>query len=214
MPDLALERRAFAGAARQLAVVVARIGDEQWSLAVPDELRWRDSIRTLRDLVAHHACDDAWVPDVLAGRTLDQVGGSHDGDLLGDEPAASVVVLTEAAVSAVTRAYDPTRVVHLSYGAFPASEYLLHATIFRGLGAYDIAQLIGDDGALPDVLIDDLLALILPQLDALRAMGVFGSAIAVPTSARPLARLLALTGRASAGLTLGARRTDGLGDLP
>jgi uncharacterized protein (TIGR03086 family) len=195
MPELALEQRAFAGAARQLAVVVARIDDEQWSLAVPDELRWRDSIRTLRDLVAHHAYDDAWVPDVLAGRTPGEVGGSHDSDLLGDEPAASVVVLTEAAVSAVTLAYDPTRVVHLSYGAFPAAQYLLHATIFRGLGAYDIAQLIGDGGALPDTLVDDLLACITPHVDALRAMGVFSAVIAVPDDATPHARLLGLTGR-------------------
>jgi hypothetical protein len=202
VPELTLEQRAFAGAARQLAVVVARIGDDQWSLVVPDELRWRDSIRTLRDLVAHHAYDDAWVPDVLAGRTLDEVGGSHDGAL--------PVGLTETAVSAVTRSYDPARVVHLSYGAFPASEYLLHATVFRGLGAYDVAQLIGDHAPLPDVLVDDLLALISPHADALRAMGVFGPAIAVPADATPLARLLGLTGRASA---LPAGGTDSLGDL-
>jgi uncharacterized protein (TIGR03086 family) len=193
--ELVLEQRAFAHAARALAAVVARIDGDEWEIEVPAELRWRDAIRTLRDLVAHHARDDAWVPEVLAGRTLEEVGDRFDGDLLGNDAARSVAGLAETAIAAVATADDLSGIVHVSYGDLTTGEYLLHTTIFRGFGAYDIARLIRVDDALPDALVRDLDALVAPRADALRALGVFGPAIAVPADASAEARLLALTGR-------------------
>jgi uncharacterized protein (TIGR03086 family) len=194
--ELALEQRAFSHAARALAAVVARIDGDAWELEVPAELRWRDAIRTLRDLVAHHARDDAWVPEVLAGRTLAEVGARYDGDLLGNDPARSVGGLVETAIAAVATVDDLSRIVHVSYGELTTAEYLLHTTIFRGFGAYDVAQLTGIDGALPTALVRDLDALIAPRADALRELGVFGPAIVLPAGASAELRLLALTGRA------------------
>jgi uncharacterized protein (TIGR03086 family) len=193
--ELVLEQRAFALAARALAAVVARIDGDEWKIEVPAELRWRDAIRTLRDLVAHHARDDAWVPEVLAGRTLEEVGDRFDGDLLGNDAARSVAGLAETAIASVATADDLSGIVHVSYGGLTTGEYLLHMAIFRGFGAYDIARLIRVDDALPDALVRDLDALTAPRADALRALGVFGPAIAVPADASAEARLLALTGR-------------------
>jgi hypothetical protein len=41
---------------------------------------------TLRRIINYHAYDDAWVPEVLAGKTIAEVGMKWDGDLLGDHP--------------------------------------------------------------------------------------------------------------------------------
>jgi hypothetical protein len=47
--------------------VVDMIDHDQLSLAAPAE--WsRKPNPTLRDILAYHAYDEAWVPDVLAGR--------------------------------------------------------------------------------------------------------------------------------------------------
>jgi uncharacterized protein (TIGR03086 family) len=199
MADDALSTRAFAGSARALGSVVDRMADDRWSLELPEAMRWRDSLRTLSDLIAHHARDEAWVPDVLAGATAAEVGTRYDGDLLGGDPRASYAALVARSIAAVEAAPDLDRVVHVSYGELPARDYLLHITIFRGLGAYDIATLAGVDPALPDELVHDLYELIAPHADALRAMGVFGPDLQVPADAPLERRLLGLTGRDSPG---------------
>jgi hypothetical protein len=48
--------------------------------------RGSEELPTLREVVNALAYDDAWVPDMLAGRSMDEVGkDAFDGDLLGDE---------------------------------------------------------------------------------------------------------------------------------
>jgi hypothetical protein len=108
------EQQVFPLADRTLAALVSQIPDDQWERDVPEGMRWGDHIRSLRDLVNHHARDDAWVPDVLAGRTLAEVGDQHDGDLLGATPSANFDRLVEAAVTAVADLADLDRIVHLS----------------------------------------------------------------------------------------------------
>ena len=65
---------AFILAEHALLHVVEQIKSNQWELEVPGHLHWRDWHRTLRDAVSHFAYDDSWVPDVLAGRTMAEVG--------------------------------------------------------------------------------------------------------------------------------------------
>jgi uncharacterized protein (TIGR03086 family) len=195
MPDDRLTRRAFAGAAREMRSVVDRIDDGRLDIALPEAMRWRDGLRSLRDLIAHYARDEAWVPDVLAGLTADEVGTRYDGDLLASDPKAAYAALVDGSIAAVEAADDLERTVHLSYGDFSARDYLLHVTIFRGLGAYDVAVLAAVDPSLPDALVRDLHDLISPHADALREMGVFGPEVAVPADAPLVDRLLGLTGR-------------------
>ncbi len=73
------EKDVFVLADQALNGVVARIRHDQWDLVVPDDMT-REPGTTLRELVNYHACDDAWAPDVLAGRTIEEVGGKYDGD--------------------------------------------------------------------------------------------------------------------------------------
>ncbi len=189
------EAEVFVLAEYGLKHVIDQIKDDQWSLEVPEGMKWGGGVHSLRDLVSHHARDDAWVPDALAGKTMAEVGATYDGDLLGADPKASFTQIVETAVAAVQDFTDANKTVHLSYGDYPAHQYLLHITIFRGLEAYDLAKFIGADTKLPADLVQGLWDLILPHAGALREMGVFGPEIPVPAEASLQDRLLGLTGR-------------------
>ena len=115
------ERQTFVLAERALRAVVEQIDADQWDQIVPDA--WvRHPDATLRDVVNYHAYDDAWVPDVLAGRTAAEVGKRYDGDLLGADPRASFAAISETAIAAVEGFDVPDRIVHLSTATIrPAS---------------------------------------------------------------------------------------------
>jgi uncharacterized protein (TIGR03086 family) len=188
------ERDVFILADEALRHVVDQIAGDQWDLRVPDEMTRRPPA-TLQDIIDYHAYDDAWVPDVLAGRTIAEVGDKYDGDLLGDHPKLDFGAIVETAVLAVRDCDDLEKTVHLSYGDFPARVYLQHITSFRGLRVYDIARLIGADTTIPADLVQGLWDEIEPQAEAWREMGVFGPALEVPVDAPLQDRLLGLTGR-------------------
>ena len=85
------EAEASAPADRPWPVWVARIRPDQWGdTAIPPDFARRGEdgpLPTLRSIVKDHAYDDAWVPDMLAGGTMEEAGAEKfDGDLLGDHP--------------------------------------------------------------------------------------------------------------------------------
>ena len=189
------EKDVFILADEALKDVVDQIRDDQWDTRVPDDMSPRQPGMTLRRIINYHAYDDAWVPDVLAGKTIEEVGGKYDGDLLGDHPKLNFASIVETAVMTVRGFDDLDRTVHLSYGDFTAREYLKHITSFRGLRVYDIAKFIGADTTMPDDLVQGLWDEIAPEAEQWRQMGVFGAAVEVPESAPLQDRLLGLTGR-------------------
>jgi uncharacterized protein (TIGR03086 family) len=188
------EQEVFILADQALKAVVDQIRNDQWDLVVPDDMTRRPGI-TLRELINYHAYDDAWVPAVLAGRTKEEVGAEFDGDLLGDHPKLNFASIVETAVLAVRGFDDLDRTVHLSYGDWPAREYLKHITSFRGLRTYDIARFIGAETTLPDDLVRGLWEEITPNAEEWRKLGVYGPAVPVPEDAPLQDRLLGLTGR-------------------
>jgi uncharacterized protein (TIGR03086 family) len=188
------EQEVFILADQALKAVVDQIRDDQWDLRVPDDMT-RKPGTTLRELVNYHACDDAWVPDVLAGRTIEEVGDEHAGDLLGDHPKLNFASIVETAVLAVRDFADLDRTVHLSYGDWPAREYLKHITSFRGLRVHDIAKLIGADTTMAPDLVQGLWEVLSPQAEEWRKLGVYGPAVPVREDAPLQDRLLGLTGR-------------------
>ncbi|MGI8848504.1 MAG: hypothetical protein ACR2GX_09655 [Candidatus Dormibacteria bacterium] len=175
---------------------IDQIRDEQWDQNKPAWFQTGgQGDVSLRDIVNYHAFDSAWVPDVLAGRTTAEVGETHAGDLLGDDPAGSYRSYGQKAIAAVEELDDPERNVHLSYGDFPAREDLKHITSFRGFRAYDIAKWIGVNTQLPDDLVQGMWDEFAPEIESWRQMGVFGPAVTVPDDAPLQDRLLGLVGR-------------------
>lgn len=189
------ERHVFILADEALKGVVDQIRDDQWDVVVPLEMTPRQPGSTLRTVMNYHAYDDAWVPDVLAGRTIEEVGPAWDGDLLGDHPRLNFASIVETAVLAVRRFDDLDRIVHLTYGDFPAREYLKHITSYRGLRSYDIARFIGVDTTMTPELAQGLWDEIAPDADEWRKIGVYGPRVEVPDDAPLQDRLLGLTGR-------------------
>ncbi len=192
-----LEQEVFIASDRALNDIIQQITNEQWEFAIP---AWFQTGRkqenmTLRTIVNYHAFDDAWVPDVLSGMTAAEVGAKYDGDLLGSDPRASFLAIVDKAVAAVEECKDLDQTTHLSYGDFPARDYLTHISMFRGFRVYDIAKLIGANTKMSDDLVQGLWDILSPHEDEYRAMGVFRPKVEVPADADLQTRLLAMSGR-------------------
>jgi len=150
------EPELFLVAEQALQRVVDQIRDDQWHMTMPPEFATRDPSRTisLREVINYHAYDDAWVPDMLAGKTMDEAGKENfRGDLLGDDPQGNFARIVAAACAAARNMDDLERTVHCSFGDYTAREYFWQINSFRGLRAHDIAATIGVDSRLPDNLV-------------------------------------------------------------
>ena len=192
------EPEVFVLADQAINEVVAQIRDDQWAMPMPPSFarRQTDTVPTLREVVGYHAYDDAWVPDMLAGRTMDEVGkDKFKGDLLGDDPKRSFAAIVDKAVAAARAVTDLERTVHTSFGDFTTREYFYQTNMFRGLRARDIARVIGYPMTLPAELVQGIWDEIQPHAEEWRAIGVFAKAVPVPDGAPLLDRLLGLTGR-------------------
>ena len=198
------EAEVFVLADRALAEVVAQIQPGQWEMAMPPTFARRDTgaVPTLREVINYHAYDDAWVPDMLAGRTMEEAGAAKfDGDLLGEAPVERFEAIVQAACAAAeeVRERDYDRVAHLSFGDYTIREYFWQINSFRALRAHDLARVIGVEPQLPEALVQGVWDEVSRHAEEWRTIGVFPAAVAVPEDAPLLERLLGLTGRDPAG---------------
>jgi hypothetical protein len=162
--------------------VIDMLDLDQLSLTVPAD--WsRKADPTLRDIVAAHAYDEAWVPDVLAGRTAEEVGDRWSGDLLGDDPIGNYDEFNDLATEAALADRDPKQIVHFSYGDWPLADGFVHLAVYRGFQAWSIAKLVGLDLTLPDDVVDGFNEEVVPHIEEWRAMGVFPPEIIPPAGA-------------------------------
>ncbi len=179
----------------ELKKVIDQITDTQWSKDMPAGTTSKPA--TLHKAVNYHAYDDAWVPDVLDGKTKAEVGDKYEAILTTDQAdTISVYAKYNALAIQKVRGYaDLDKIVHLSYGDFSAHDYLQHIISFRAFRTYDIAKLIGVDTKLPDDLVQALWDEFTPVIESYRQMGVFPPAIEVPEDSDLQTKLLALVGR-------------------
>jgi hypothetical protein len=67
--------------------------------------------------------DDAWVPDMLAGKTLEKAGKTnYEGDLLGDDPKGNFARVVGYACAAAKAHTDLERTVRCSFGDYSAHD--------------------------------------------------------------------------------------------
>jgi uncharacterized protein (TIGR03086 family) len=169
----------FGHAVAEFDARVWQIGDHQWQAATPDE-DW-----AVRDLVDHVVGEDLWVPLLLAGSTIAEVGGRFDGDVLGAGPRAAWTAASAAAVQAVEADSAMDRIVHLSSGDVP--DHLIHA--------WDLARAIGADERLDPGLVASCASWFGSAEDAYRGAGAIAARPRVPGDADAQAVLLARFGR-------------------
>lgn len=177
----------------ELKKVINQIKDEQWDIEMPEGLTSKPA--TLKESVNYHAYDDAWVPDVLAGKTKEEVGDKFEALLKSNDTLTQYNQYNALANQAVGEFTDLDKTVHLSYGDFPARGYLQHTTSFRALRIYDIAKLIGANTKMPDDLVQGLWDEFSPVVEQYRQMGVFPPAVEVSADADLQTKLLGLVGR-------------------
>ncbi|GAA2808112.1 maleylpyruvate isomerase family mycothiol-dependent enzyme [Kitasatospora paracochleata] len=181
--------RLYAAALDRFGQLVVAAGAGQWAAATPCT-DW-----TVRDVVNHLTVEQLWVPAMLAGSTVAEVGDRFDGDVLGDDPAAAWSDAAEAARRAFAEPGALERTVHLSYGDRGAYGYCREMTVDAVVHAWDLAVGLGEDSAMAPDAAEFVLAEITPYADKLPASGVFAPAVPVPVGADAQTRLLGMMGR-------------------
>lgn len=170
---------------------VAGVEQSQWSNATPCA-EW-----DVRALVNHVTAGNLWAAELAAGRTIAEVGGRFDGDLLGADPLAAydASAAVGAAAFEVAGALDAPCAV--SYGPIAGSDYAGHRFLDVLVHGWDIAIATEQDPVLDPALVEACWDVIQPQLADLRASGMFGSSRPTdPDSLDPQSRVLMALGRA------------------
>jgi uncharacterized protein (TIGR03086 family) len=179
----------FRRASDHFGSLVHRVRDDQWASATPCT-EW-----DVRALVNHVAVEDLWVPPLMEGKTIAEVGDAFDGDQLGDDRTAAWDRAVAAAQASFSSPGAMERSVHLSSGVSTADEYAFQMTADHTIHAWDLARAIGADERLDAELVDFVTERLLPQIQAWRAGGAFVDPVPVTDDADAQTRLLAETGR-------------------
>jgi hypothetical protein len=191
--SLSAEQNLFLAADAALREVIDQLKPADLDHEAPTEWTTAKS-PTMHGVLEAHARDEAWVPDVIAGKTMDEVGGTWKGDLLGDDPIGNYDRIHDLATAAVSKPIADGQIAHLSYGDFPVATFLQHTSFYRGFQAPLLAKLMGIPFAMSDTLIDLLWDAVEPQVEELRAIHVFGPPVEVPDGSNRETALLGMTG--------------------
>ncbi|HMG30080.1 MAG TPA: TIGR03086 family metal-binding protein [Jiangellaceae bacterium] len=168
---------------------VAAVQPDQWGHFTPCT-EW-----DVRALVNHVAVEDLWVPPLLEGSTIEQVGDRFDGDQLGDDPQATWRQAFTAATAAATSVESVDTAVHVSRGDIPAGDYLMEVAADNLVHSWDLAIAVGTDTTLDPELVDVVAEWFVGVEDAFRAGGAIGERPPIADGADAQTRLLAMYGR-------------------
>lgn len=182
------ESEAFRRASDGFMTRARRISADQWSAATPCT-EWN-----VRALVNHVGGEYLWVEELMAGKTIAEVGDRLNGDVLGADPLATLERAHDAAVASLEQPGAMDRTVHLSFGDTPAAEYAKQMIIDSVIHSWDLARAIGAEERLDPELVDIAYTDLAPQADEWRSGGAFGPEKS-PADESTQAKLLALTGR-------------------
>ena len=177
---------------RRFAGLVASVGADQWHNGTPCS-EW-----DVRALVHHVLHEQLWVPPLLEGMTVAQVGDRFEGDVMGDDPTSWPALFETSMQQAHAAVAQPgvlERRVHLSYGEDSAQEYVMQLTADLAIHSWDLARATDKDSSLdPEVA-----ALLLPwteaSIDQWAAMDLFAPRIECGPDAGDDVQLLGLKGR-------------------
>ncbi|HEY0619549.1 MAG TPA: TIGR03086 family metal-binding protein [Kribbella sp.] len=173
MDVVEMHRRASEEFVRQ----VAAVRPEQWDAPTPCT-DW-----DVRDLVNHVVGEERWTVPLLAGQTIEDVGDSLDGDLLGDDPASAAAHAARAAQNSVTEPVLTGKTVQLSYGEEQAAEYVCQLAADHLIHGWDLAVAIGGQARLDPQVVDGIAAWFKDREELYRGGGAIGDRVEGSTSA-------------------------------
>jgi uncharacterized protein (TIGR03086 family) len=168
---------------------VHAVGDGQWHDRTPCT-DW-----DVRMLVNHVAVEQMWVPPLVDGATVAEIGDRFDGDQLGDAPVDAWDAAVGASVSAFASPGVLDGTVSLSSGERPTAEYCWEMTTDALIHSWDLARGIGADERLDPELVELVYERTLPYADELQKTGLFAPPVPVPDDSPLQTKLLAIFGR-------------------
>jgi putative phosphoribosyl transferase len=149
----------------------------------------------VRALLNHVVSGNWWAAELGAGKTIDEVGDRLDGDVIGDDPSGTYRASAAAAAAVFLRPGALDAPCAVSYGPVPGSVYAGHRLLDIVIHGWDLAKATGQDTTIDPALVQAVWDVINPQMDLLRASGMFGTDEAVPEDADSQTQLLATLGR-------------------
>ncbi|HEU4948049.1 MAG TPA: TIGR03086 family metal-binding protein [Kribbella sp.] len=167
MDVVELHRRAT----EQFVGQVNAVRPDQWDAPTPCA-GW-----DVRTLVNHVVGEDRWTVPLMEGQTIEDVGTSLDGDLLGDDPAAATAHAARAAELAVTEPVLTGATVQLSYGPEQAAEYAYQLATDHAVHGWDLAVATGQDPRLDPELVAGVAAWFKDHEEGYRAGGAIGERV-------------------------------------
>jgi uncharacterized protein (TIGR03086 family) len=154
-----------------------------------------DSEWTVKDLINHLTSESLWVPELLEGKTIAEVGGKYDGDVLGDDPKSAFKNALEKSTQAFFTEGAMEKTVHLSYGDFTGKSYCGDMATDLLIHGWDVAVSTGQKDNLPEDLVQAVWDLVEPNLKGIQESGMFGAPVEVDENSDLQTKLLAVLGR-------------------
>ena len=186
MADL---RELFKKGTKIFGDAVHATGQDQWHSPTPCT-EW-----DVRALVHHLVYEMVWVRPMLEGKTIAEVGDEFEGDLLGDDPIGAWDRAAADALTSLDELGSLQSVTHLSFGDFPAEEYLNQVLFDLHIHSWDLRTGIGVDSALDDELTEYMYPWAEKTMGSYRAAGVVAPMPPIPDDANMQTKILAQSGR-------------------
>lgn len=181
-------KQLFAKALQQASSCIRHIRPEQYKNPTPCR-EW-----DLHALLNHMVYELLWMPEIIRGKTVAEVGSRFDGDVLRTDPHAAWQHAADSALVAVNHA-DPESVAHLSYGDKPVMDYIVEVGGDIFIHTWDVGQAMQCTVLLDEAIIQTVYDAMLPHKDDLVKSGAYAPALEVSDDAPLQDKLLALTGR-------------------
>jgi uncharacterized protein (TIGR03086 family) len=186
MPDMVA---LFTKATEEFNEAVHAIKDDQWTGSTPCT-EW-----DVRALLRHLVYEVLWMPPLLAGQTIEQVGDRFEGEILGDDPVGAWDAASAAAVESVQKPGAMEVITHLSFGDTPGEEYTTQVAFDLFIHGWDMRTAIGIDSAMDASILADIMPWAEKMMESYRAAGAVAAMPPIPDDASDQTRMLALTGR-------------------
>lgn len=149
---------------------------------------------TVRMLANHILYELSWIPHILSGEKIVEVGDRYDGDLIGNDPQSSWEEAAALAKGSVTLA-RMRGTAHLSYGNIKNEKYLREVARDLLIHSWDMAAALGIDRTLDPGAVKEAYEDLKPNAKFLASSGLFDPPLTIPKDADIQTRMLALTGR-------------------
>ncbi|MHB1864647.1 MAG: TIGR03086 family metal-binding protein [Candidatus Saccharimonadales bacterium] len=181
-------RKLFINAVRTATSAVRLVQDADYTKPTPDS-EW-----DVKDLASHMLYELSWVPDIVSGKLVSEVGDKYDGDLIGENLRRNWLEAETTAINSVKNC-DLKGVAHLSWRDATNEYYLKQAASDQLIHAWDLSAALARPVKFDTEIAEYLYAYNYPNKDRMASSGLFGAELEVPKSSDIQTRLLALYGR-------------------